>query len=226
MRSLRPAEGRGTETGPVVDRGRLGYRAGLRLQQDLAARRGRGEIGDTLLLCGHPPVLTLGTHADPGHILASPAELAARGIEVHRCDRGGQVTWHGPGQVVGYVIADLRPRRRDVHRFCRDLEEIMIRTLADHGLEGTREQGRTGVWIGGRKVGALGVRVRRWITTHGFALNVDCDLGAYERIIPCGIFDRGVTSMRAARGRPVARGTVCAALARHFLEIFGGQGGA
>ena len=108
------------------------------------------------------------------------------------CDRGGEVTWHGPGQLVGYVIADLRPRGKDVHRFCRDLEEIMIRALGDFELKGERDEGSTGVWLGREKVGALGVHVRKWVTTHGFALNVACDLAAYDGIIPCGILDRGV----------------------------------
>ncbi len=205
-----------------VQLGLIAYRAGLEAQAAYAERRLRGEIGDTLLLCEHPPVFTLGTNADPDHVLADDAELVQRGIEVHRTDRGGEVTWHGPGQQVGYVIADLRRRGRDVHRFCRDLEEILLRTLDDFGLQGEREEGRTGAWIGRHKVGALGVRVRRWITTHGFCLNVDCDLSPYDRIIPCGIFDCGVTSMSRALRRPIALEPVRARLCAHFAEVFGG----
>ena len=209
-------------TSSAVDLRRIGYRAGLEEQRRYAERRHAAEIGNTLLLCEHPPVYTLGTGADSDHVLASEQELVQRGIEVHECDRGGEVTWHGPGQIVGYVVADLRPRGKDVHRFCRDLEEIMIRALRDFGLKGERDEGSTGVWLGRDKVGALGVHVRKWITTHGFALNVSCDLAAYDGIIPCGIFDRGVTSMERALSRPVDIKNVRASLVLHFEEIFVG----
>lgn len=202
----------------------LPYAEGLALQRECAERRERGEVGDTLLLLEHPPVYTLGTAADPDHVLAGEAELRSRGAELHRTDRGGEATWHGPGQAVGYVIADLRERGKDVHRFCRDLEEIMIRALRDFGIEAGRVEGLTGVWVGHEKIGALGVRIRRWISTHGFALNVNCDLGWFDRIIPCGIFDRGVTSMQRLLGRSVDIETVRGRLAAHFGEIFGGQG--
>ncbi len=195
--------------------GLVSYEEGLAIQREAHGRRLRGEIADTLLLCEHPPVYTLGTNAPEGEVLARRAPVV-------RTDRGGRVTFHGPGQVVGYVIADLRARGWDVHRFCRDLEEIMIRTLADHGLDARRVDGLTGVWLGNEKVGALGVRVRRWVTMHGFALNVDCDLSYFEGIVPCGIADRGVTSMARALGRPVDREGVRGRCAAHFLEIFGG----
>jgi len=196
------------------DLGRIGYRDAVRIQQEYAARRLRGAIRDTLLLCEHDPVITLGTNADLGHVLDRSRS------EVVRCDRGGQVTWHGPGQVVGYVICDLEARDRDLHRFCRDLEEIMLRALATFGLGGRRIEGLTGVWLESDKVGALGVRVRRWISTHGFALNVDCDLSYYEGIIPCGITDKGVTSMARALGRPLDVEAVKEACARSFQEVF------
>lgn len=192
------------------------YREGLERMERVAALRERGEVPDTLLLFEFEPVFTLGTNAELFHI------LDPKGAETVRTDRGGDVTWHGPGQVVGYAVADLRARGRDVHRFCRDLEEVMIRALADFGLPGGRVEGLTGVWIGREKVGALGVRVRRWITTHGFALNVACDLGWYDGIIPCGIFDRGVTSMERALGRPVDPIGVRERLAARFAEVFGG----
>lgn len=194
--------------------GVVSYEEGLAVQHEHEERRRRGLIGDTLLLCEHPPVITLGTNADADHVLD-----AAR-APVVQTDRGGEATWHGPGQVVGYVIADLAPRGRDLHRFCRDLEEIMLRALAAHGLAGGRVDGLTGVWLGREKVGALGVRVRRWITTHGFALNVNCDLSYFDGIIPCGILDRGVTSMERALGRAVDIDSVRESCAGAFEEIF------
>ena len=194
--------------------GLVAYDEGLRIQREYEERRRRGEIGDTLLLCEHPPVITLGTYADAGHVLD-----AAR-APVVQTDRGGEATWHGPGQVVGYVIADLTSRGRDLHRFCRDLEEIMLRALAHRGLDGERVDGLTGVWLGREKVGALGVRVRRWITTHGFALNVNCDLSYFDGIIPCGIVDRGVTSMAQALGHPLDINSVKESCAGAFQELF------
>jgi len=196
------------------DLGRIGYRDGLAIQQEYAARRLRGVIGDTLLLCEHDPVITLGTNADAGQVLDRSR------ADVVRCDRGGQTTWHGPGQIVGYAICDLEARGRDLHRFCRDLEAVMLHALAAFGLEGRRIEGLTGVWLADEKVGALGVRVRRWISTHGFALNVDCDLTYYEGIIPCGITDKGVTSMARALGRPLDLERVKEACARGFEEVF------
>ncbi|MHC4818353.1 MAG: lipoyl(octanoyl) transferase LipB, partial [Planctomycetota bacterium] len=180
----------------ICNLGRVLYDEGVRIQREYAERRRRGEIGDTLLLCEHPPVITLGTNADPADVREPRAPVV-------RSDRGGETTWHGPGQVVGYVICDLSARGRDLHRFCRDLEEIMLGALSDFGLKGRRIEGLTGVWLGEEKVGALGVRVRRWVTTHGFALNVNCDLAYFDGIVPCGIRNRGVTSMERALGHPV-----------------------
>ncbi|MFI5402747.1 MAG: lipoyl(octanoyl) transferase LipB [Planctomycetota bacterium] len=198
----------------ICDLGLVGYDEGLRIQREHAEMRRKGEIPDTLLLCEHPPVYTLGTNADPKDV------LDAQGAEVVRTDRGGEATWHGPGQVVGYVISDLEPRGRDVHAFCRDLEEIMLRALSDVGLEGRRIEGLTGVWLGEEKVGALGVRVRRWITTHGFALNVSCDLGWFGTVVPCGLTTRRVTSMERALGRPVDQEQVKESCAAHFQQVF------
>ena len=203
----------------ICNLGRVAYQEGVRLQQEFADRRRSGEIGDTLLLCEHPPVYTLGTNADAALVLRSDT------AEVIQTDRGGEVTYHGPGQVVGYAICDLNGRGRDVHRHCRDLEEVMIRALADFGLGAGRIEGLTGVWLGDEKVGALGVRVRRWISTHGFALNVDCDLTYFDGIIPCGIRDKGVTTMERALGRPVDIDAVRQSCARHFEEIFLGTDG-
>jgi len=200
----------------ISDAGLVSYDEGLRLQREAWERRRRGETGDALLLCEHPPVYTLGTNAPPEHVL-DPTRA-----EVIQTDRGGEVTWHGPGQVVGYVFCDVIARRKDLHQFCRDLEEVMIRTLADFGLAGERVPGITGVFLGGDKIGALGVRVRKWITMHGFALNVNCDLSYFDGIIPCGITDRGVTSMARALGGPVDMERVKKSCGRAFEEVFQG----
>ncbi|MEM8885942.1 MAG: lipoyl(octanoyl) transferase LipB [Planctomycetota bacterium] len=198
----------------TCDLGVLGYEEGLAAQQEFVTRRAAGEIGDTLLLCEHPAVYTLGTNSDEANV------LAAGPIPVVRTDRGGEVTYHGPGQQVGYAICDLNARGRDLHRHMRDLEELMIRVLAPLGLRGERIEGRTGVWVDGRKIGAIGVRVRRWISSHGFALNVDCDLAHFDGIIPCGIRDASVTSIERELGCAVDVKAACAAA---FEEIFLGS---
>ena len=143
-----------------------------------------------------------------------------RGIEVHETGRGGDVTYHGPGQIVGYPILDLRPDRCDVHRYVRDLEEVLIRATADYGIAAKRIAGLTGVWVGNEKLAAIGVRIARWITSHGFAFNVTTDLGFFELIVPCGIADRGVTSLERLLGRPVSRGELEDRMVGHFCEVF------
>jgi len=199
------------------------YGEALALQRELVAGRQRGEIGDVLLLLEHPHVLTLGVRGDGGrqHILASAAELAARAVEVHEAGRGGDVTYHGPGQLVGYPILDLKPDRCDVHRYVRDIEEVLIRTVGDFGIEAGRVGGLTGVWVGGEKLAAIGVRISRWVTSHGFALNVATELDYFRLIVPCGLADRGVTSMSRLLGRPVARSAVEERLRVRFCEVFG-----
>jgi lipoyl(octanoyl) transferase len=177
--------------------GRVPYGEALTLQRALVEERRAGLVPDLLLLVEHPPVLTLGVKGDGGrsHILVRPEALAARGIEVFETGRGGDITYHGPGQIVGYPIIDLNPDRRDVHRYVRDLEEVLIRTAGGFGISATRVPGLTGVWVGQDKLAAIGVRISRWVTSHGFALNVSTDLTHFDLIIPCGIADRGVTSM-------------------------------
>lgn len=175
--------------------GRVGYLEAARLQHALVRERLAGRVPDTFLLLEHPPVLTLGRGAHVEHLLAAPAELAGAGAEVWETTRGGDVTYHGPGQLVGYGILDLREHGRDVGRYLRDLEEALIRVLADFDIESGRSRGLTGVWVGERKIAAIGVRAERWVTAHGFALNVDPDLGHFQWIVPCGIRDHGVTSM-------------------------------
>jgi lipoyl(octanoyl) transferase len=201
--------------------GRTPYADALALQRALVEDRRADRIGDVLLLLEHPPVLTVGVRGDGGrsHILASLEALAARGIEIHETGRGGDVTYHGPGQIVGYPIISLKPDRCDVHGYLRDLEEVLIRVAADFGIDAARVPGLTGVWVGEHKLAAIGVRISRWITSHGFALNVRPNLEDFELIVPCGIADRGVTSL-ARLGCPATRSDVEDRIVTHFGDVF------
>jgi len=202
------------------------YGAGLELQATLVEERRSGALGDTLLLLEHPPVITLGvkTRGKQVNIVASPEKLAAEGVSVFETGRGGDITYHGPGQLVGYPIFDLRPDRCDVHRYVRDIEEVLIIALRELGIESGRLDGRTGVWVGpaGReeKIAAIGVRISRWITSHGFALNVGTNLEHFQLIVPCGIADRGVTSIDRVLGRAVPMNGVEDAVVRAFGRVF------
>ena len=198
------------------------YGDALALQRALVEERRADRIPDTLLLLQHPPVITLGVKAGAArtHIVATPERLAALGVEVHEAGRGGDVTYHGPGQVVGYPILDLRPDRCDVHRYVRDIEEVMIRVCGGYGVAAGRIAGLTGVWVGEEKIGAIGIRISRWITSHGFAFNVTTDLEHFSLIVPCGIADRGVTSLERAAGRQVRIGDVEEAFSRRFADVF------
>ena len=202
--------------------GRIAYPEALALQRSLVEERRAGAIGDTLLLVEHPPVLTLGVRGDGGrgHILAPPEVLAARGIDIHETGRGGDITYHGPGQIVGYPIVDLSPDRRDVHRYVRDLETVLIRAAADYGVVAGRVEGLTGVWVGTEKLAAIGVRIARWITSHGFAFNVATDLDAFDLIVPCGIAGRGVTSLERLLARPVDTAEIENSIIEHFANVF------
>jgi lipoyl(octanoyl) transferase len=200
--------------------GTVDYAEAHRLQEELQAKRITGEITDTVLLLEHPPVLTMGRSAKNQHVLAPPEVLEARGISVHDVGRGGDVTYHGPGQLVAYPIIDLKPDRRDVRKYMWSLEETMIRTCADFGLSATRVEGLNGAWIGERKVGAVGVRISRWVTMHGLALNVNSDLTHFELIVPCGIQDKAVTSVSAELGRTVGVADALDPLARHFAGLY------
>jgi len=199
------------------------YGEGLALQRALVDERQHNRVDDVLLLLEHPHVLTLGVRGDGGrsHILASLDQLAARGIDIHETGRGGDITYHGPGQIVGYPILDLKPDRCDVHRYVRDLEEVLIRTAADYGITAERVPGLTGAWVGAEKLAAIGVRLARWVTSHGFAFNVSTDLDCFNLIIPCGLADRGVTSLERLLGRPVAREEVADRLVSHLCAVFG-----
>jgi len=201
--------------------GRVPYKDALALQRALVVERQQQRVDDLLLLVEHPPVLTLGVRGDGGrgHILASPDRLASREIEVFEAGRGGDVTYHGPGQIVGYPIIDLNPDRRDVHRYVRHLEEVLIRVAADFGVAAGRIDGLTGVWVGGEKLAAIGVRLSRWVTSHGFALNVTTDLDDFELIVPCGIADRGVTSFKKL-GLALDLQSVEERIIERFSEVF------
>jgi lipoyl(octanoyl) transferase len=210
----------------VLRPGILSYPDGLALQARLVEERRTGAIGDTLVLVHHPPVITLGakTRGKPTHIVAAPEALERAGVTVHETGRGGDVTYHGPGQLVGYPIFDLRPDRCDVHRYVRDLEAVIIRAVMRFGIDGFRVDGLSGVWVGttGReeKIAAIGVRISRWITSHGFALNVTTNLEHFGLIVPCGIADRGVTSMTRVLGRAVPIGDVEDAIVGAVAEVF------
>jgi lipoyl(octanoyl) transferase len=200
--------------------GRVAYAEALELQQQLVARRRAGDVPDTLLLLEHPHVITLGTSAHRDHVLIDGSEGALLGIDVVETGRGGDVTYHGPGQLVGYPILDLKPDHCDLHRYVRTLEEILIRALASFGLQAGRKAGLTGVWAGQGKVAAIGVRVSSgWITSHGFALNVTTDLAYFDSIVPCGIREFGVTSMERLLGRAPAMDDVMTAV----VAAWGGE---
>ena len=200
----------------VCHAGTILYDSAWQWQKTLRERRASGELPDLLLLLDHPPSYTLGRSTRPAHLAAA----AARGISIHRIERGGSVTYHGPGQLVGYPIVDLRPRGRDIHRFIRELEEVLIRTLFELGVGAGRRAGLTGVWVEEKKIAAIGVHVRHWITMHGFALNVTTDLDPFRWIRPCGL-DVDVTSVaRLLGGSAPGIDEVRATVRRHFEAVF------
>jgi lipoyl(octanoyl) transferase len=203
--------------------GRTAYDEALALQEEAARAAGAG-LHETVFLLEHEPVFTLGRNASASDILLTPEHCAARGIAVREANRGGRVTYHGPGQLVGYPILKLDPDRRDVKRYVTDLEEVLIRTLAGFGILATRsplKERVTSVWIGNEKIAAIGIHISRWITTHGFALNVtDEPLGYFSGIVPCGITDGGVTSIERVLGRRMELTALIPALLKHFADVF------
>jgi lipoyl(octanoyl) transferase len=203
--------------------GSVPYARALALQEQLVAARIAGEIDDTLLLLEHPPVITLGRAAQPEHVLLETERLAQMGIEVHETGRGGEVTYHGPGQLVGYPIVNLAPDRCDVRRYMESLEAILIRIAAHFGVHAQQVPELHGAWVQDRKVGAVGVRIRQWVTMHGFALNVSTDLDAYRLIVPCGITDKGVTSLTRETGKPIEMTDVLEVAANAAAEVFGAE---
>jgi lipoyl(octanoyl) transferase len=198
--------------------GRIDYASALQLQQQLASDRKQGLVPDQLLLLEHPHVITMGRNGHAENVLADDDIMARAGISFHPTDRGGDVTYHGPGQLVGYPILDLRDWKRDVGAYVRAVEETIIATLADYGIEAGRISKLTGVWVGERKIAAIGVHLSRWVTSHGFALNVSTDLSYFQYIVPCGL-TKPVTSM-AALGIRASLDEVGAKLAVHFARIF------
>jgi lipoyl(octanoyl) transferase len=200
--------------------GLVDYSAALELQRERVAQRKSGAIPDTLLLLEHPHVYTLGRNARRENMLVSPGYLAARGAQVFSTDRGGDVTYHGPGQLVGYPILDLTQHRRDISWYMRSLEEVFIRTARDRGIEAGRSPGAAGVWVGNDKLVAMGVHLSRWVTSHGFALNVNTDLRYFEWIVPCGLRGKGVTSLARLLGHAVEMDEVVERVAEHFGAVF------
>lgn len=207
--------------------GRRPYRPTWDWQRALVDQRKAGEVPDTLLLLEHDPVVTVGRNAGTASLLLDEAAYAARGVELVITDRGGDATFHGPGQVVGYPIVDLAPDRKDIRAFVRLLEQVMIDTCADYGVAAGRYPGEPGAWLMGadgqpeRKIGAVGPRFSRWVTHHGFAFNVSPDLGYFDLIVPCGIRDKGVTSLQRETGRRIPLAEVMDRLAQHFERLFG-----
>ena len=204
----------------VRDLGRVGYKDAWDIQLDLVRARKAGTACDQLVLVEHPPTITLGRNADATHVLADTSRLRALGIDVQETDRGGDVTYHGPGQVVAYPILDLKAWRRDVSAYLRALEDVMIATLCDFGIPSQRVEGLTGVWVDNAKIGALGVHLSRWVTSHGLALNVATDLGHFGLIVPCGL-SKPVTSMERILGHAPSRESVTGSLIMRFGEVFG-----
>jgi lipoyl(octanoyl) transferase len=216
------AEGQAVRQVQVRRLGVIPYADGLEIQKQLVEQRRAGEIPDQLLLLEHPPVITLGvkTRNNRSNIVAAPSTLEAEGVEVYESGRGGDVTYHGPGQLVGYLIIDLKPDRCDVHRYVRDIEEVMIRTAASFGIEASRLVGLTGAWVGNEKLAAIGVRIARWITSHGFAFNVNTTLNHFDLIVPCGISDKGVTSLQKLVGHDIPMVEVEDAVELAFRRVF------
>jgi lipoyl(octanoyl) transferase len=228
----------------IVDLGLIGYSKACDLQERAVAARKAAVVGDVLLLCQHPHVITFGRNARPEHLLASEHVLQQKGVEVHHSSRGGDITYHGPGQIVGYPILDLAGIRRDVGWYVRMLEEVMIRTAADYAVSAIREPGKTGIWVvpqrthnplpvsqydsvvaqqaaPAEKLGAIGVHLSRWITSHGFAFNVSTDLRYFDLIVPCGIAGRQATSLERILGRAADLREAATRLTNHFGAAFG-----
>jgi lipoyl(octanoyl) transferase len=204
----------------VEQLGLVDYAQALRLQQEMVARRKAGAIPNALLLLEHPHVYTFGRNARREHLLVSRQHLAERGAEVFETDRGGDVTYHGPGQLVGYPILDLTEHRRDLGWYMRSLEEVFIGVAGDFGVQAGRTRGAAGVWVGNDKLVAMGIHVSRWVTSHGFAFNVSTDLRRFDAIVPCGLRGRGVTSLEKLLGRPVPMDTAVDRVVEYFGKVF------
>ncbi|HEX4951000.1 MAG TPA: lipoyl(octanoyl) transferase LipB [Blastocatellia bacterium] len=201
--------------------GRTPYAEALALQQSLHDARKRNEAPDTLLLLEHPHVITLGRGANRANILADEQTRAEKSVEMFETGRGGDVTYHGPGQLVGYPIISLAPDRQDVRRYVRDIQEVLVRTARDFGVEAEPRGGEfVGVWVGDEKLAAIGIRISRWVTMHGFAFNVSTNLDYFNLIVPCGIADHGVTSLEKILGEKIALKAVAESVTQHFGDVF------
>lgn len=205
----------------LIDLGLIPYTETLTMQRRLATLRAEDRLGDVLLLVEHPPVITLGRAGQKAHLRVPEPSLAALGIEFFEVERGGDMTYHGPGQLVGYPILNLVEHGRDLHRYLRQLEEVLIMTLSDFGIAAGRSLGRTGVWVGEEKIASLGIHVSRWVTRHGFALNINMDLAPFEMIVPCGIQGVKMTSMTQELSRPISVRDVMVVLSERFEVEFG-----
>jgi lipoyl(octanoyl) transferase len=207
----------------IVRLGRMAYPEALDIQEKLLARRQAGLIGDALLLTEHPPVLTIGRRGSEANIRVSREWLAAQGVSVYPVSRGGDITYHGPGQIVGYPIMDLKERGRDIKVFVSNVKEVFIRLMREeYGIEASGgEREYTGVWVGDEKIAAIGIAVKRWVTMHGAAFNVNTDLSHFKWIVPCGLSDRGVTSLEKLLGAPQDFDALNEMVARYFCEVFG-----
>jgi lipoate-protein ligase B len=205
----------------VIHAGRIPYDEATLWQERLVEARLRDEAPDRLILCEHPPVITLGRGADRAHVLGSVDALREQGVAVHDTPRGGDVTWHGPGQLVAYPIVQLPAGRQNVRGFVTDVEEVVIRTLKDYNLTAERIEGLRGVWVGNEKIAAVGIRIWRWVTSHGLAINVDPDLAGFNLIVPCGITDRGVTSMARLLKAAPSMENVGMSVIKHVANVFG-----
>jgi lipoyl(octanoyl) transferase len=204
----------------VQQLGMVDYAEGLRTQAERVAQRKANSIPDTLLLLEHPHVYTLGRNAQRENLLISEERLAQLGVQLFETDRGGDITYHGPGQLVGYPIFDLTQHRRDIAWFMRSLEEVFISVACDFGIEAARLTGAPGVWVGNAKLVAMGVHISRWVTSHGFAFNVNTDLSYFDYIVPCGLRDRGVTSLEKLLGRSVEMEAAMERVLKHFAGVF------
>ncbi len=204
----------------VYQLGVIGYSQAYHLQRELLRQRVNDEITDTLLLLEHPPTITIGKSGKLENVLASQAQLATEGIALFFVDRGGDVTYHGPGQLVAYPIVDLRQRGRDAHQYVRDLEEVIIRTLNDFGITGCRDRHHAGVWVRGKEVAAIGLGISRWVSMHGFALNVNTELEHFSLINPCGFSDRKATAISKLLSQDILMETVTERLLAHFSQVF------
>ena len=199
----------------------VGFAEASHLQSELIELRLAGRIPDVILFLQHPPVLTIGAFGGEQNVIISQDVLKREGISIAHTDRGGDITYHGPGQLVGYLILDLKARGRDVHQYVHDLEEVVIRTLGDYSINAHRDPDYPGIWVGQEKICALGIRVVHWVTKHGFALNISNDLTPFSYINPCGITDRGTTSMQKVLGQKPKIGEVTNSIMRHFSAVFG-----